>query len=121
MTALVRAEMLKLRTRAATGLLLAALGMVVLTVATNVPKTGTAQPPVSLHDARLLASVVGTPALAVAAPCTSSGATGAIAFNGRRPIPGTGTPTRKAALTYRHIELRPQDQPCYRFLNSVEV
>jgi ABC-2 type transport system permease protein len=58
-TALVRAELLKLRTRTATGLLLATLALVALTVAVNVPKAGTAHTPVSLHDPGLLASVVG--------------------------------------------------------------
>jgi ABC-2 type transport system permease protein len=59
MTALVRAELLKLRTRAATGLLLATLALVALTVVVNVPKSGAARTPVSLHDPGLLAVVVG--------------------------------------------------------------
>jgi ABC-2 type transport system permease protein len=58
-TALVRAELLKLRTRAATGLLLATLALVALTVLVNVPTAGTAHPPVSLHDPGLLAGVAG--------------------------------------------------------------
>ncbi|HSP37419.1 MAG TPA: ABC transporter permease [Frankiaceae bacterium] len=59
MTALIRAELLKLRTRSATGLLLATLTLVTLTVATSVPKAGTARGPVSLHDPGVLAGVVG--------------------------------------------------------------
>jgi ABC-2 type transport system permease protein len=58
-TALIRAELLKLRTRAATGLLLATLALVALTVLVNVPTAGTAHPPVSLHDPALLAGVAG--------------------------------------------------------------
>ena len=59
MTALVHAELLKLRTRAATGLLLATLALVALTVVVNVPEAGTAPTPFSLQDPRLLPGVVG--------------------------------------------------------------
>ena len=59
MTAMVRAELLKLRTRAATGLLLATLALVALTVAVNVPTADAGRAPVSLHDPGLLAGVVG--------------------------------------------------------------
>ncbi len=59
MTALVKAELLKLRTRSAIALLLATLALVALTVAVNIPATGAAHPPVSLHDPRLLAGLVG--------------------------------------------------------------
>jgi ABC-2 type transport system permease protein len=52
-TALVRAELLKLRTRAALGLLFATAILVALTVAVNVPKAG------SLHEPAVLANVVG--------------------------------------------------------------
>jgi ABC-2 type transport system permease protein len=58
-TALIRAELLKLHTRAATGLLLATLGLVALTVVVNVPKGSAGRTPDSLHDPSLLASVVG--------------------------------------------------------------
>jgi ABC-2 type transport system permease protein len=58
-TALVRAELLKLRTRTATGLLLATLALVALTVVVNIPNAGTAHASVSLYDPRLLAGVVG--------------------------------------------------------------
>jgi ABC-2 type transport system permease protein len=58
-SALVRAELLKLRTRVAAGLLLATLALVALTVAVNVPEAGVAHAPVSLHDPGLLAGVVG--------------------------------------------------------------
>jgi ABC-2 type transport system permease protein len=58
-TALVHAELLKLRTRTATGLLVAMLALVALTVVVNVPQAGAAHTPVSLHDPGLLASVVG--------------------------------------------------------------
>jgi len=58
-TALVHAELLKLRTRTATGLILATLALVALTVVVNIPTAGAAHAPVSLGDPRLLASVVG--------------------------------------------------------------
>lgn len=60
MTALVRAELLKLRTRIAAGLLVATLALVTLTVVVNIPRAGAARGPLSLHDAGLLASIVGT-------------------------------------------------------------
>jgi ABC-2 type transport system permease protein len=59
MKALVHAELLKLRTRAATGLLLATLALVALTAAVNVPKADAARAGFSLQDNGLLASVVG--------------------------------------------------------------
>jgi ABC-2 type transport system permease protein len=58
-TALVRAELLKLRSRATTALLLATAALVALTVVVNVPQAGTSHAPVSLHSPGLLASVVG--------------------------------------------------------------
>lgn len=59
MIALVGAELLKLRTRSAAGLLLATLALVTLTVVVNVPTAGAEHPTVSLTDPNLLASVVG--------------------------------------------------------------
>jgi ABC-2 type transport system permease protein len=58
-TALIHAELLKLRTRTSTGLLLATLVLVALTVVVNIPRGGAAHSPVSLHDPGALASVVG--------------------------------------------------------------
>jgi ABC-2 type transport system permease protein len=58
-TALIRAEMLKLRTRAYAGLLLATLALVPLTVATDIPESGNADGPVALDDPGLLAVAVG--------------------------------------------------------------
>jgi ABC-2 type transport system permease protein len=58
-TALIHAELLKLRTRAGTWLLLAALTVVVLTVVANVPKAGAGRASFSLHDPNLLAGLVG--------------------------------------------------------------
>jgi ABC-2 type transport system permease protein len=58
-TALIHAELLKLRTRTAMGLLLATLALVALTVVVNVPKAGPAHSPVSLDDPGVLTSVVG--------------------------------------------------------------
>jgi ABC-2 type transport system permease protein len=57
--ALVRAELLKLRTRSATGLLVATLALVTLTVVVNVPAAGAVHPVVSLNDPNLLAGLVG--------------------------------------------------------------
>jgi ABC-2 type transport system permease protein len=58
--ALVHAEVLKLRsTRTPAWLLLATLGLVVLTVVVNVPKVGAKNAPVSLDDPGLLAGTVG--------------------------------------------------------------
>ena len=59
MKALVCAELLKLRTRTASGLLVATLALVALTVAVNIPKPGAARAPVSLHDPGVLAGTVG--------------------------------------------------------------
>jgi ABC-2 type transport system permease protein len=58
-TALIHAELLKLRTRAATLLLLAALAVAVLTVVTNVPKAGVDHSSFPLQDPNLLAGLVG--------------------------------------------------------------
>ena len=61
MRALLRAELLKLRsTRTTAGLLLATLGLVALSVVAGVPKVGAAEGPLSLHDPDLLADVVAT-------------------------------------------------------------
>ncbi|UUZ58879.1 ATP-binding cassette domain-containing protein [Nocardioides sp. B-3] len=61
MTALLRAELLKLRSaRITAGLLLATLGLVALTVGASVPKVGGAEAPLSLDDPGLLADVVAT-------------------------------------------------------------
>lgn len=61
MTALVEAEVLKLRsTRTVAWLMLATLGIVALTVSVSVPKAGDTNAPVSLNDPGLLASAVGT-------------------------------------------------------------
>jgi ABC-2 type transport system permease protein len=57
--ALIRAEMLKLRTRTYAGLVLATLALVPLTVATDIPESGNADGPVSLDDPSLLAVAVG--------------------------------------------------------------
>lgn len=58
--ALVRAELLKLRTtRMTSGLVVATLALVVLTVTANVPKAEGVSGPVSLSDRTLLARVVG--------------------------------------------------------------
>ena len=60
MTALVRAELLKLRsTRLSLVLLLATLGMVALTIAVSVPQEDARDVPLKLDDPRLLAVVVG--------------------------------------------------------------
>ena len=60
MTALLRAELLKLRsTRLSLGLLLGTLAMVAVTVAVSVPKSDARDVPVALDDPRLLAVVVG--------------------------------------------------------------
>jgi ABC-2 type transport system permease protein len=59
-TALVRAEVLKLRsTRTPAWLLLATLGLVVLTVVMSVPKVGDTNAPVPLDEPGLLAGIVG--------------------------------------------------------------
>jgi hypothetical protein len=55
----MHAELLTLRTRAGTLLLLAALAVVVLTVVANVPKAGAGRASFSLHDPNLLAGLVG--------------------------------------------------------------
>ena len=61
MNALLRAELLKVRsTRTTAGLLLATLGLVALTVVSEVPQVGAAQGPLSLDDPDLLADVVAT-------------------------------------------------------------
>ena len=61
MKALLHAELLKLRsTRTTAGLLLATLGLVGLTVVSEVPKVGAAEGPLSLDDPGLLADVVAT-------------------------------------------------------------
>jgi hypothetical protein len=59
MTALIHAEVLKLRTRTLAGLLLATIALVPLTISVTVPATGTEDPPVSLNDPSLLAVTVG--------------------------------------------------------------
>ncbi len=60
MKALVRAEVLKLRsTRTPVWLLLATLALVALTVAVNVPEVGNENAPVSLDDPGLLAVTAG--------------------------------------------------------------
>jgi ABC-type transport system involved in multi-copper enzyme maturation permease subunit len=60
MTALVRAELLKLRsTRLPLGLLLGTLAMVAVTIAVSVPQAATQDVPLTLDDPRLLAVVVG--------------------------------------------------------------
>lgn len=60
MTALVRAELLKLRsTRLPLGLLLGTLAMVAVTIAFSVPREGAQDVPLTLDDPRLLAVVVG--------------------------------------------------------------
>ena len=59
MNALIRAELLKLRTRTTAGLLLATLALVPLTAAVSVPKIGASDAPVPLNDPGLLASTVG--------------------------------------------------------------
>lgn len=60
MRALVQAELIKLRsTRMTLGLLLATLGLVVLTIAVNVPDVGDENAPLSLDDRGLLAVTVG--------------------------------------------------------------
>ena len=61
MNALLRAELLKVRsTRTTAGLLLATLGLVALTVVGEVPQVGAAGGPLSLDDQDLLAVVVAT-------------------------------------------------------------
>ena len=60
MSALVRAELLKLRsTRTLAWLLVATMAMVVVTVAVTVPSTGNAEAGLSLHEAELLPRLVG--------------------------------------------------------------
>lgn len=59
MRALLRAELLKLRsTRTTAGLLLATLALVALTFTSEIPKAGAAEGPLSLDDQDLLADVV---------------------------------------------------------------
>jgi ABC-type transport system involved in multi-copper enzyme maturation permease subunit len=59
--ALLQAELLKLRsTRTTAGLLLATLGLVVLTFTSEIPKAGAAEGSLSLDDPGLLADVVAT-------------------------------------------------------------
>ena len=61
MKALLQAELLKLRrTRTTAGLLLATLGLVALTVASEVPEARAVEGPLSLDDPGLLADVVAT-------------------------------------------------------------
>ena len=60
MSALLRAELLKLRsTRLPLGLFLGTLAMVAVTVAVSVPNAGAQDVPLTLDDPRLLAFVVG--------------------------------------------------------------
>lgn len=59
MTALIRAELLKLRTRTAAGLWVAILALVALTVAVSIPKVGDKAAPVPLDDPDVLAATVG--------------------------------------------------------------
>jgi ABC-2 type transport system permease protein len=59
MTALIRAELLKLRTRTAAGLLVAMLALVALTVGVSIPKVGDKAAPVPLDDPDVLAGTVG--------------------------------------------------------------
>lgn len=60
MTALLRAELLKLRsTRLSLGLFLGTLAMVAVTVAVSVPRADAQDVPLTLDDPRLLAVVVG--------------------------------------------------------------
>jgi ABC-2 type transport system permease protein len=60
MKALVRAELLNLRsTRTPVWLLVATLPLVVLTVVVNVPLAGATNPPLSLNEPTLLAGIVG--------------------------------------------------------------
>lgn len=60
MNALVRAELLKLRsTRMLAGLLVATLGFVLLTVTFTVPSAGATNNALSLDDPALLARIVG--------------------------------------------------------------
>ncbi len=61
MKALLQAELLKLRsTRMTVGLLLAALGLVALTVVVTVPDVGAENAPFTLGDPDLLADTVAT-------------------------------------------------------------
>lgn len=61
MKALLRAELLKLRsTRTTAGLLLATLALVALTFTSEIPQAGAAEGPLSLDDPDLLADVVAT-------------------------------------------------------------
>ena len=60
MRALVRAELIKVTsTRTPVLLLLATLGLAILTITVTVPKVGDANAPLSLDDPGLLAAVVG--------------------------------------------------------------
>jgi ABC-2 type transport system permease protein len=59
MSALIRAELLKLGTRTTAGLLLATFALVPLTAAVSIPKVGATDAPVPLNDPGLLASAVG--------------------------------------------------------------
>ena len=59
MTALIAAEMLKLRTRTTGGLLLATFGLAALTAIVSVPKPGAVGAAVPLDDPSLLATNVG--------------------------------------------------------------
>jgi ABC-type transport system involved in multi-copper enzyme maturation permease subunit len=58
-SALIRAELLKLRTRSLAGLLIASIVLVPLTVATDIPRTTTSDASMQLADPRLLAVAVG--------------------------------------------------------------
>jgi ABC-2 type transport system permease protein len=59
MTALIQAELIKLRTRTAAGLWVAILALVALTVGVSIPKVDDKTAPVPLNDPDVLADTVG--------------------------------------------------------------
>ena len=89
MRALVHAELLKLRTRIAIGLVLATLALVCLTVSVSVPEAGDREAPIPIDDPTLFASAVGN---SFGAPMVLVVLLGALAFTQEFRY-GTVTPT----------------------------
>ena len=89
MSALIRAELLKLRTRSLAGLLIATIALVPLTVATDIPRTTPSDAPLLLADPRLLSVAVGD---GFSVPLVLAFLVGAVAFTQEHRY-GTITPT----------------------------
>jgi hypothetical protein len=88
-SALIRAELLKLRTRSLAGLLIATLALVPLTVATDIPRTTTSDASMQLADPRLLAVAIGD---GFSVPLVLAFLVGSVAFTQEHRY-GTITPT----------------------------